>query len=519
MCWPRMKCKSVYLKNLGMDARVYSLASVLNLLVVMLGNCEQITFETLEAFSYIMTCEITISVGVSGALFVLLEAMVSKLFINWTIYANKCTTPLLKELVIDDLELLIKSFQRETGENWRKISHIPSIKLDWKYVQRDNEPQFDSDRFIALYANFDKDLCLIPESPFYLEGAGEEFGNKLHKDVSLYISKIKVWVLGCMMTCEIKISVGAPGAFFVPLGAMVSKIFTNWTIYANKCAALVTLVLIIAINLPLGFLPHVDNSAHIEGFLSGFPLGLDIYASGCIELFHGQKLYSCILCKYNKTTLVWMLTVTKDLGSLRLLLLAFEVGQFADFVTISFMEGFDGVWEWDLSGLVICLLQASLILSRFIALYANFDEEYLCLIPKSPFYLEGAVGISGSLFDLLEAMVSELLANWIIFAKKCSKLVTLVLIIAINCPLRFLPPWRYLANMHMDTDVLSYLMLCKYKKKYSRMVLNVNKDLGNLRLPLSAFDAGKLADCAATSFMLMAWVPKHQYYTTALYKH
>ena len=38
-----------------------------------------------------MTCEITISVGVSGALFVLLGAMVSKLITNWTIYANEVT--------------------------------------------------------------------------------------------------------------------------------------------------------------------------------------------------------------------------------------------------------------------------------------------------------------------------------------------------------------------------------------------------------------------------------------------
>ena len=51
------------------------------------------------------------------------------------------------------------------------------------------------------------------------------------------------------------------------------------------------------------------------------------------------------------------------------------------------------------------------------------------------------------------------------------------------------------------------------------MVRSVNQDLGNLRLPLSVFDVGKLADCAATLFMLMAWVPKHQYCTTALYKH
>ena len=45
------------------------------------------------------------------------------------------------------------------------------------------------------------------------------------------------------------------------------------------------------------------------------------------------------------------------------------------------------------------------------------------------------------------------------------------------------------------------------------MVHSVNKNLGNLRLPLSAFDAGKLADCVATSFLLMAWVPKHQHCT------
>lgn len=38
-------------------------------------------------------------------------------------------------------------------------------------------------------------------------------------------------------------------------------------------AALCTLVLIIAINLAVGILPHVDNFAHIGGFLSGFLLG------------------------------------------------------------------------------------------------------------------------------------------------------------------------------------------------------------------------------------------------------
>ncbi|XP_022720051.1 RHOMBOID-like protein 2 [Durio zibethinus] len=69
------------------------------------------------------------------------------------------------------------------------------------------------------------------------------------------------------------ISVGASGALFGLLGAMLSELLTNWTIYSNKAAALITLVVIIAVNLAVGILPHVDNFAHIGGFLTGFLLG------------------------------------------------------------------------------------------------------------------------------------------------------------------------------------------------------------------------------------------------------
>ncbi|XP_030443270.1 RHOMBOID-like protein 1 [Syzygium oleosum] len=69
------------------------------------------------------------------------------------------------------------------------------------------------------------------------------------------------------------ISVGASGALFGLLGSMLSELITNWTIYANKLAALLTLIVIIIINLAMGILPHVDNFAHIGGFLSGFLLG------------------------------------------------------------------------------------------------------------------------------------------------------------------------------------------------------------------------------------------------------
>lgn len=110
------------------------------------------------------------------------------------------------------------------------------------------------------------------------------------------------------------ISVGASGALFGLLGGMLSELITNWTLYASKVfielllfeictsevnvtlwsvtllgpiilqffffffvfnqfAALLTLLVIIVINLAVGILPHVDNFAHIGGFVSGFLLG------------------------------------------------------------------------------------------------------------------------------------------------------------------------------------------------------------------------------------------------------
>ncbi|XP_039128776.1 RHOMBOID-like protein 1 isoform X3 [Dioscorea cayenensis subsp. rotundata] len=72
------------------------------------------------------------------------------------------------------------------------------------------------------------------------------------------------------------IGVGASGALFGLLGGMLSELIMNWTIYANKLAALLTLILVIAINLAVGILPHVDNFAHIGGFVSGFLLGFVI---------------------------------------------------------------------------------------------------------------------------------------------------------------------------------------------------------------------------------------------------
>ncbi|VFR03315.1 unnamed protein product [Cuscuta campestris] len=69
------------------------------------------------------------------------------------------------------------------------------------------------------------------------------------------------------------ISVGASGALFGLLGAMLSELLTNWSIYENKVATLLTLIVIILINLGVGILPHVDNFAHLGGFVTGFLLG------------------------------------------------------------------------------------------------------------------------------------------------------------------------------------------------------------------------------------------------------
>ncbi|CAM8924652.1 unnamed protein product [Rhodiola kirilowii] len=95
---------------------------------------------------------------------------------------------------------------------------------------------------------------------------------------------------------QANISVGASGALFGLLGSMLSELITNWSIYANKFAAFLTLIVIIAINLAVGILPHVDNFAHIGGFLSGFLLG---FTAGLILLFRGFNANEhCSWCHY-----------------------------------------------------------------------------------------------------------------------------------------------------------------------------------------------------------------------------
>ncbi|KAM3259637.1 hypothetical protein ACQJBY_051110 [Aegilops geniculata] len=50
-------------------------------------------------------------------------------------------------------------------------------------------------------------------------------------------------------------------ALFGQLGAMLSELFTNKTIYTNKAAALLTLLFVIAVNLAIGILTHMMRPA------------------------------------------------------------------------------------------------------------------------------------------------------------------------------------------------------------------------------------------------------------------
>lgn len=56
-------------------------------------------------------------------------------------------------------------------------------------------------------------------------------------------------------------------------GTSQSKLSYTFGFVFLQLAAFLTLIFIVVINLAVGLLPHVDNFAHIGGFISGFLLG------------------------------------------------------------------------------------------------------------------------------------------------------------------------------------------------------------------------------------------------------
>ena len=49
------------------------------------------------------------------------------------------TTP-LKTLMISSSPILSECWEKEIGDQWPKISHIPDIDIDYTHVQRDGRP-------------------------------------------------------------------------------------------------------------------------------------------------------------------------------------------------------------------------------------------------------------------------------------------------------------------------------------------------------------------------------------------
>ncbi|PKA52770.1 hypothetical protein AXF42_Ash001751 [Apostasia shenzhenica] len=70
---------------------------------------------------------------------------------------------------------------------------------------------------------------------------------------------------------------------------MLSELITNWTLYTNKVAAILTLLLIVAINLAIGIFPLVNNFAHVGGFIVGFLLGFVLLIRPQFDWIEGQS--------------------------------------------------------------------------------------------------------------------------------------------------------------------------------------------------------------------------------------
>ncbi|KAF6154481.1 hypothetical protein GIB67_028373 [Kingdonia uniflora] len=129
-------------------------------------------------------------------------------------------------------------------------------------------------------------------------------------------------VLSALFIRDNNISVGASGALFGLLGAMLSELLTNWTIYTNKAAAVLTLVFIIAINLAVGLLPRVDNFAHIGGFMSGFLLGFVLLLRPQFGWVERRNLPADVRVKSKHKAYQYIFCF----GSLVLLVVGFTVG-------------------------------------------------------------------------------------------------------------------------------------------------------------------------------------------------
>lgn len=90
----------------------------------------------------------------------------------------------------------------------------------------------------------------------------------------------------------------------------------TFCLFVFQFAALLTLVFIIAINLAVGILPHVDNFAHIGGFISGFLLGFVFLVKpqyGWVSRKHVPRGYNRASAKSKHKAYQYLLLVVSSL--------------------------------------------------------------------------------------------------------------------------------------------------------------------------------------------------------------
>ncbi|KAF9613503.1 hypothetical protein IFM89_008350 [Coptis chinensis] len=236
----------------------------------------------------------------------------------WTMYVNDCPAiskdcflpslgrfsfqPLSENYLVgpsaatlQKVGALILKLVVEEGETWRLIScmwlhagviHLLANMISLLFVGIRLEKEFGYWKIGLL---------------FVLSGFGGSLASSVHSNQSTKIGASSIP------------SVGASGALFGLLGAMLSELITNWTIYANKCAALLTLVLVIALNMAVGFIPNVDTSAHVGGFLSGFFLGFILLVRpqfGWVSSKHIPPGYNMRLLKPKHKSYQYILWIT-----------------------------------------------------------------------------------------------------------------------------------------------------------------------------------------------------------------
>lgn len=84
--------------------------------------------------------------------------------------------------------------------------------------------------------------------------------------------------------------VGPAGSQFGMLACLIVEVINSWSILEKPATALARLCSIAVVLFLLGFLPWVDNYAHIAGFLVGFALSLAILPYVTIGTHHERRI-------------------------------------------------------------------------------------------------------------------------------------------------------------------------------------------------------------------------------------